>query len=509
MDTQKALKSTTYNFIGYVWPMVFSILTTPIIVLNLGVKEYGILVFINSIVGIISLLDLGISTSVTKFLIEYQAKNQEEESKKLIYTANSIFFGIGIVGFLITLFISIAGSFIMPDKITDKNYYLILFLFAGINFFLNSVNNLYNLIPTVAHRFDIAVKMNTIISTSTTIITLITVLLGYKLKALLFIQIITTLITIIIRRKIAIKILPIAKYKLAFVKTEAIRCYKFGVATAINSTASISLALLDRLIIPLFVGPTQLTYYSLPGNIPARIPAITDNLSGIIFPVSASLQSAGHEERLKRFYIRSVRLIFLISSAITLSIIFLADKILLYWINADFAEKSTQILIILAVTNFIISLLSPINSFFLGIGKLKHLSIISFSMAIINAILLFLWLPSYGITGASWAYLISVLPIFYTIYLIENKHLHLENRLKYYFEAIFKMIATGTALFILVKILVYPIISNFATLFVLGPATVGLYFVLYLAFGFFEKEDLDDFRKFTLLIINKLPIKRK
>jgi hypothetical protein len=56
-----------------------------------------------------------------------------------------------------------------------------------------------------------------------------------------------TLIFIFIRRKISMDLLPIAKYKFAFIKKEVIRCYKFGLTTVINSTASISLALLDRL----------------------------------------------------------------------------------------------------------------------------------------------------------------------------------------------------------------------------------------------------------------------
>lgn len=488
--------------------MVFSILATPIIVLNLGVKDYGVYIFINSVVGIIGLLDLGISTAVTKYLLEYQAQKNEEGSKRLVHTANSLFLLIGILGLLISLFIGIAGGALFPNKITDASYFFILFSLAGVNFLFGSISNIYNIIPTVMHRFDILVKTNLVLNTTNIIVNIVIVLLGYKLKMFLLCQVLMTIAFMLIKRRVALKILPIVKYKFALIKEEIVRCYKFGLATAINNTASVSLALLDRLIIPIFVGPSQLTYYSLPGNIPARIPAITDNLSGIIFPVSTSLKSAGNEEKLKRFYIRSVRLMFLISSAITLSIIFLSDKILRYWLNADFADKSTHILIILAVTNFIISLLSPITSFFMGIGKLKRLSLVSFSMAAINAILLLILLPRYGITGAAWAFLISILPIFYALYLIENKYLHLEKRLSYYIGAVLKMIATGLALLVIVRLVIYPAITNFPTLFILGPITVCIYFALYFAFGFFEEEDLVDFKKFLVLIVNKFPLRK-
>ncbi len=85
INAHTSIKNTTYNFIGYIWPMFFSILTTPIIILNLGIKEYGVYVFITSVIGIIGLLDLGISAAVMKYLIEYQTQKKKKNQNTYLH----------------------------------------------------------------------------------------------------------------------------------------------------------------------------------------------------------------------------------------------------------------------------------------------------------------------------------------------------------------------------------------------------------------------------------------
>ena len=60
--TYKTLKNSAYNMVGYIWPMFFSLFVTPIIIFHLGVKNYGIYLFINAIISLFGLLDLGSCT---------------------------------------------------------------------------------------------------------------------------------------------------------------------------------------------------------------------------------------------------------------------------------------------------------------------------------------------------------------------------------------------------------------------------------------------------------------
>ncbi|MCX6712934.1 MAG: oligosaccharide flippase family protein [Candidatus Vogelbacteria bacterium] len=474
-------------------------------VLALGAKDYGIYIFINAIVGMLTLLDLGVTMAIVKYLAEYQGQEDSDKTRRLLYSANSIFLIIGSGGFLLSLLIAGTGHWLFPARIAGfGSYYVTLFLLAGLTFFVSSVVNLYAIIPDALQRYDISAKLSVSYLTISALSNLAVVLLGFKLTAIFTVQLTLTILFSVWRYYAAKKIMPDAKYHLSWDQEAVKNCYRYGLATVMNSTASTSLAYLDRLIIPIFVGPTQLTYYSLPGNVAARIPGVTDNLSGIIFPVSANLSGAGDKERIKRFYVRSVRLVFLLAFALSVSVILLAKEILRNWLSADFAEKSSEILIILTLTSFVIALLSPITSFFFGLGKIKFSSILSISMAILNAIALFVLLPRWGILGAAWAYLLSVLPIFYMIYFIENKYLHLTHRLKYHATQIIKALAVTVIFYPLIRLFIAPLITNLGLLILLGPTSVVIFFVLYWLFGFFEPEDRHDLNRFVQLMISRL-----
>jgi len=508
--TYKTLKNVTYRFLSFTWPMIFSILITPIIVLKLGAKDYGIYIFISTVTSLLGLLDLGVSYAVVKYLAEYHAQADTEKTKRLIYSANSLFLLVGVAGFLATVGLYFGGAKLFASRLAGQQYLMILFLLAGGGFLLNSLNQLYALVPDAIQRFDISSKLNIVYLTLSSLGNLVLVLLGYRLISIFVFQLLLTFIFFFIRRYYAVAILPIAKYRLNWNREEIKRCYRFGLATVINNTASTSLAYLDRLIIPIFIGPAQLTYYSLPGNVAARIPGVTDNLSGIIFPVSAGMAGTGDKERINRFYIRSVRLITLLASAISLSVIFLSHQILQYWLNADFANRSTGVLIILTLTNLTIALLSPITAFFFGLGKLKFSTALSLVMAMLNALFLFVLLPRYGIMGAAWAYLLSVLPIFYMIYFIEQKYLKLPGRGRYHTRTIAQIGITALVFFFIVKFLITPIIFNFVTLAVGGPLAVIIFIALFWLFGFLPNEDRNDMKRFLHLIGQRFsPPKKK
>src|ERR1035437_2365126 len=107
-NSHRILTNTTWNLVGYVWPILFAIVITPVIVRSWGIREYGVYIFLSTVISMLGLLDFGISTAVSKYLAEYYAQNNHEKIKNLLGTANTIFSVVGIIGLLIF----IIGSFI-------------------------------------------------------------------------------------------------------------------------------------------------------------------------------------------------------------------------------------------------------------------------------------------------------------------------------------------------------------------------------------------------------------
>lgn len=502
ITTHNTIKNALYGFTGYVWLMIISLVITPMVVFKLGIRDYGIYVFINTLLSLMGLIDLGIGMSTFKHTTEYIATKQEERLKGMLYSMNSIYLIIGFIGLMIFIGLGLTANSLFADKLIGESQSFLIFLAAGLIFFVSSFTNLYSLSLNALQRYDIGTKITIIFSTVSNIGILIIASLNYKLVPILFFQlsinIISTIITIIISRKI----FPVLKFKFLFVKEEVIKCYKYGLSFFLTSIAGSSLTYLDRLIIPLFLGPSNLTYYSLPGNITNKIPGVSNTLSGVLFPITVSFHSTQNIDRLRQLYIRSFRLLTILSAAISISIIFMADKILLYWLDVDFSNKSTNVLIILTITGFILALQGPLTSFLLALGKMKFLSVLSIFMAIFNAILLLILLPRYGINGAAWAYLISILPVIYMFYYTEKHYLSMNIRMKHV-KLYLQIFITSIPFIIIEKFLIYPQIKSLLSLIIYGPVCVFIFLILYYIFNFYEKEDLYDFKNFLTNTIKK------
>jgi O-antigen/teichoic acid export membrane protein len=506
-SAQNALKNSVYNLIGFLLPIVVIIFVTPIIIAHWGVKEYGVYIFLNTIITFLGLLDLGVSTANSKHIIEYYSTRQEKKLKDLIYSMNTIYFLMAIVYFLACISIGFIIHAFFIARVGSGNNYLLIFFIVGLTAFVGALfTNFSNILATV-QRYDLALKVSMTFMILSNFSMLILVVLGYGLVSVLWAQLALAFLCGLSYFVIARKVFPVMQFNYAWAKAEIVRNYKFGIPVAFNNLANSSLVHFDKLLVPIFAGSAQLTYYSVPGSIATKISSISDTFSSLLFPITVNLHSLNQFEKIKRVYIRAIRLIIILSAALAFSIICMVDKILLYWLNESFVNQSTNVLVLLVLTNFFLALFSPVSYLLTAMGKMKFLTTSSVVMAITNIIALVVLLPRYGITGAAWAYLIATLFVCYMLHYAEKNYFKIEHT-REHIKLFLKLVATALPFFLIVKFVLYPFITNLLTVMILGPLSVLLFLVLYKAFGFVETEDWNDFKLFASRALTKFKIKR-
>ena len=450
--------------------------------------RFNIYVFINTLIILLGLLDLGLSSAFIKYLSHYRYLGHTDRIKDLVHSNNSLFFLIGLIGFLVLIAAGWLAKSLLPFVNFPGNYFLEIFGLAGLMFFINTAATVFMIAPRALERYDVSTKIDLALLIVSNLLTLVLLLSGQRLLGILAGQTIIAFAFAFVYYLNSRKILPQAGLKFAWVREEIINCYRFGLKTFVASLAGSSLNYLDRLLIPFYLGPAALTYYSLPGNVTSHIPGVSNSLTAVLFPMISGLNSLNDREKIKKIYIQSIRLVTIIVFAITASIMLFAYKIMLYWLGLDFAVNSTNIMIVLALTHFLIALSKPLTSILLGLDKTKFLALSSLAMAALNLILIFILLPL-GISGIAWAFLLSVLPIIYMFYHVEKKFLGLAGRFKAYLLLYGKNLATAIIFIPLIHYLFLPLTVNVFILIVAGPAAVLLYLLLYKILGFVEKED--------------------
>ena len=485
-------------------PILILVIFTPIIISKLGVRDYGIFIFLNTVLTFLGLLDLGIGTATNKHVIEYYSTNQTDRLKKLLYSMNSVYLIMAFVYLFVCITIGLVMQkfFVKPGMEAD---YFILFLILGLTGFVGAFFANFNNSIIAMQRYDLYLKISSIFLLLSNISMLVLASLGYKLVPILAVQFFLSLFSGLSFFFIAKKVLSSLKLKYAWDKIELIKNYKFALPVAFNNLASSSLVHFDKLLVPMFYGSAALTYYSVPGSVATKISSISGTFSSLLFPITVNLQALNDTEKIKRVYIRSVRLITILSSAIALSIIFTADKILLYWLNDSFVKQSAIVLVLLVLTNFVLALFSPLSNLLMAMNKMRFLTTGSVIMALINIITLFIFLPKYGINGAALSYLISVLFVFYMFHFAEKKYFSIKENI--HLKLLIKIILTTIPFFIITRFLLYPLITSFITLALVGPTCVLLFLLLYKVLGFVETEDWRDFLLSFKNILVKLKLK--
>ena len=256
----KTLRNSTFLLIGFVVPMFFTIFLTRALSSRLGIVEFGVFLLLNAINSFIGYIDMGFGTSVTKFAAEYNARSENFSLARLLNSALLVFSAIGLLG--LAVFFILGKWFLPVFNIPAQSYgnIFLVFILAGLIFMFNSLGSVYTAFLTALQRFDLITKISTGSLIVSSLGTIALVYMGYQLKAVMGLNLLLVLTQLYLTRFYLNRQLPNLGFRLDFDKAEIIKCYKFGFQTFVSSISDSFLVFLDRLFIPIFLGPAQLAF---------------------------------------------------------------------------------------------------------------------------------------------------------------------------------------------------------------------------------------------------------
>src|ERR1035441_9265939 len=103
IDKRQIIKNVGSSWFSLGVNVILGLVLSPFILHRLGDTAFGIWVLILSITGYYGLFDLGIGSSVIRFVSKYTATGEHEELARVINTSLFTYSFIGIVSMLVTL----------------------------------------------------------------------------------------------------------------------------------------------------------------------------------------------------------------------------------------------------------------------------------------------------------------------------------------------------------------------------------------------------------------------
>jgi O-antigen/teichoic acid export membrane protein len=156
-----------------------------------------------------------------------------------------------------------------------------------------------------------------------------------------------------------------------------------------------------------------------------------------------------------------------------------------FWIGADFAERSVGVFRLLLLTYVTIGLTVVSYNIILAAGQPRVLGLANLGTFAANVVLILILIPRYGVIGAGWAYLLSVLPLLLLVLYAERSVLASGHR---HWLRDLARFALPTAAAAATAILLEPVASNLAEVLLVAAAAAGVLVLLYLQW-FAERND--------------------
>lgn len=393
------------SYLSIALNILAGLLYTPWMIRQIGESDYGLYTLANSLITLF-LVDFGLSTATSRYVSKYIAEGKNEEANNFLGVVYKLYLILDavILAILLTVFFFLDSIYVnlTPAEIEKfKVVYAIAGLYAVLNFPFVNLNG----ILTAFERF-IPQKFADIINRLLTVIlTVIALLSGMGLYALVAVHSVAGLVTILyklfaIRRQTPVKInfryRDRALYKSIFAFSMWTTVTMLAQRLIFNITPSILGIVASSAAIAVFGVVTTIEQYSY---------LITSAIKGMFMPKIARLDAAGDKNgQLTALMIRVGRFQFAVNGLIVAGFAAVGESFLRLWVGDTFSAEHIQTahvgILLVIIPGVFYNALQIANTALIVRNKVKLEAIITTVTGVVNIVCSFFLSRALGVLGA-------------------------------------------------------------------------------------------------------------
>ena len=400
----KARKHQIFKNVGSSWAalavnVAIGVFLSPFILHRLGDAAFGIWVLIFSVTGYYGVFDLGIRSSVVRFVSKFSAVNDSENLCKVINTSLFAYAGIGAVAMLLTIggFFCLDSLFKIPPAFHSTARWV--FLVAGASVAVGFPLGVFGGALEGLQKFYLVNWLNI----ATTLLRAGAIVLALSRgHGLLGLALITTLLpfaTSVIRAWIALRILriPIGP---RYVSRNTVRLIANHSGLTLMIVVSSQLRFqTDEIVIGTFLSTSAITFFSIGARIVDYATNVILCIAQLFVPLSSQSQAQGDTEGLRKMLIAGNRACAFVIFPITATLIILGKSIIEVWVGAKYIPQSYPVLLVLVIPFTFMLAQGASGRMLMGTSQHGTFGVVTLVEGMANVILSVLLIRPYGILG--------------------------------------------------------------------------------------------------------------
>lgn len=410
-ESKERKKGAILSYVSIIVTTIIQLIYAPFLIRKLGQSEYGLYSLVQSIIGYLTVLDLGFGNAIIVYTAKYRAQKKYDEEKKLHGMFFLIFCIIGIVAAILglVLYFNVNNLFEKTMTFEELRKAKIMMIILTFNLAITFPFSIYSSIISAYEKFTYQ-KLLSIISTILKPLIMIPLLLfGYKAITM---SIVITAVNMIVllsnylycKNKLDIKIKFHGFDKVLF---KTIFTYSFFIfLSVIVDKVNWSV---DQFVLGAVSGTIAVSVYSVASQINTLFINLSTAISGVLLPkMSKMVSENATSDELTNEFIKVGRIQWLIIFLAISGLVLFGKEFIIWWAGDDYL-MSYYVAIILTIPislpliqNLGISIMQAKNKF-------KFKAIATSVMAIVNVIISIFLAKKYGPVGSAAGTAISLI----------------------------------------------------------------------------------------------------
>ena len=500
----RVARNSVYGIVRLVMTTPLLFVLVPYMLRNLGPERYGVWALVGTLWALVHLGDLGLSTTVTKFVAALSSNDDTERINKVVTIA---FITNALIG--TTVFIALLGlrriiviyGFAIPIELVHEAEFIV--VAAGLVFGLRLVFGTFLALLDGLQRMGVTNSLIVLSIVLEAVGTYAVLELNYGLRGLILKNGITAMGVGICSLVVAKKCLPSLGLAFRSVHKEDLR-NMFGYSLRIQTVHILSFAVdpFNKVLLSNVLSVAYVSYYEVASRIAQQFRSFF--LAGMapILPAASKLHaSGGNSAGALELYYRFTRYVILLALPFSIIAMAFARPFVRLWLGEGYNLVGLTLQIILGAWGLSI-LATPAAQVLLALG-LPHLAVrIQVITGLANVLCSFTLIHGVGYIGVPFGTLIALAAgAGYTLYALHRATAEpIRNATRFLTPSVIVANLGAAVLALIVVRMVEP--SGWLSLLLAAASCFLLYFLIALRLGCITDEDWE----FTRRLLSESPV---
>lgn len=403
-------RNVVYNWIATAANMAVGFFLAPFIVHRLGNVAYGVWVMAISAVTYLAMLDLGMQSSVLRFVSKGHTQGDHDGASEAVSAALWVRLRIS----LLVLLLSAALAAVFPlffkvpaDLASDARKAVLL---IGMTTAMTMSIGVLGGVLSALNRYDLQSYV-TLTQTAVRVVGVVAVLLtGHGIVAIAGCEFLASLAGNLLLIRIARKLYPELQLRWKKPAREVLRkVWSYSLYAFLTTVAVQLVYQTDNLVVGAFVSASAVTFYAIGNSLCRYAGQIVSSMAMTFVPAASTYEAAGDSAGLRELYYNGTRATMAVALPILVTLMIRGRNFIGLWMGPQYSQRSGTVLMILATALFFSYANRTAVSIAFGVEKHKTAALWAIGEGVANLALSLTLVRWFGIYGVAIGTLIPSL----------------------------------------------------------------------------------------------------